>query len=423
MNRPEQETERLRRAVEELSVLNRIAQAVGATNTVQEVIDELVKHTIRCLHAEQVVISLVQRQSDADPKTVVRHRASGNLPDFHLTQGLLGLMLHTGSPFLTNDPQHDDKLRGVPVPENLASLLCVPLTVKGKIIGILAACNRKPEGGFDLEDQRLLAIIASQSAQVLENARLREEERELEKIQRDLKLAREIQVGLLPNRPPDVEGYELAASSIPALSVGGDYYDFVPLQPERMGICLGDVSGKGIPAAMLMSNLQATVRGQAPVNSDAASCLNWANELLYRSTPVEKFATVFFGILDPLTHRLNYTNAGHERPIWLQAAGGPERRLDMGGMMLGVLPDFAYLQDTIEFAPGDVLFVYSDGVTDAENEQEQSFGEEALLEVLRAHRREPAPQILAHVAAAVTAHVGGAEPLDDITMLALKRVE
>lgn len=423
MNRQEHETDRLRRAVEELTVLNRIAQAVGASNTVQDVIDELVKQTIRCLHAEQVVISLVDKLSGADPKTVVRHRASGSLPEFHLTQGLLGLMQHSGTPFLSNDPHGDEKLRGLRLPADLDSLLCVPLTVKGEIIGILAACNRKQGNAFDLEDQRLLSIIASQSAQVLDNARLREEERELEKIQRDLKLAREIQVGLLPDRAPALEGYELAASSIPALSVGGDYYDFVPLGADRLGICLGDVSGKGVPAALLMSNLQATIRGQAPINEDAAGCLNWANQLLYRSTPIEKFATVFFGILDPLTHRLNYTNAGHEHPIWLPSDGGEPQRLATGGLMLGILPDFSYLQETVPIEPGDLVFVYSDGATDATDDQDRPFGEETLLEVLRDSRGESAGAVLERVAAAITAHVGGAEPIDDITLLALKRLD
>ncbi len=422
---PTDETRRLLRAVDELTVLNRIAQAVGATSTYQEVIDELVKHTIRCLKAEQVVISLVEKNADTDPRTIVRHRASGGLPEFHLTQGLQGLILVSNAPFLSNDPQHDQALRGILLPESLDSLLCVPLTVKGAIIGVLIACNKKSGNGFGPDDQRLLAIIASQSAQVLENARLREEEIQLEKMQRDVRLAREIQLGLLPDAAPEVPGYEFAADSLPAQSVGGDYYDFVPLSGQRMGLCLGDVSGKGVPASLLMSNLQATIRGQAHANPDAGSCLNWANQLLFRSTPVEKFATLFYAILDPENHQLNFSNAGHEHPLLLRAdaTGQEPEKLATGGLMLGILPDFSYLQNTIDLRPGDLLFIFSDGVTDAENPAGEPFGEGALLRLLRTHRSKPAIELVRHVGQAVAEHAATADQLDDITMVALKRLD
>ena len=418
-----EENIRLRRAVDELTVLNEIARAIAATGSFQQVIDQLVKHTLRSIHAEQVVISLVEKHSGADPVTVVRHCDSGDMPEFHLTQGLLGLMLVKKEPFLTNDPHREERLQGLSLPENLVTLLCVPLIVKGEIIGILAACNKKGNGGFQMEDQRLLAIIAGQSAQVLDNARLREEEALLAQMQRDIQLAREIQVGLLPHITPKVPGYDLATMSIPAQSVGGDYYDFIPLDECRMGLCLGDVSGKGIPASLLMANLQATMRGQAHVNPDAGNCLNWANQLLFRSTSLEKFATLFYGILDPCSHQLNYSNAGHERPLhWTTGGTGPQpAQLGTGGLMLGALPEFNFRQETISLAPGDLLVIYSDGVTDAVNELDEPFGDRELVRLLDGIRDRPAGEIVQAVADAVGNHAGKAAQLDDITLLVLRR--
>ena len=177
--------------------------------------------------------------------------------------------------------------------------MCVPLSLKRQLIGVLTVFNKRAAEGFTESDQRLLSIIAAQSAQVIENARLYEEEQALREMRRDLEVARNIQMKLLPKSAPEIAGFDIAGKSVPAQNVGGDYFDFLPAGEQRFAICLGDVVGKGMPAALLMANVQATIRGQNLLQPSAGECLGRSNRLLYESTDSDKFVTLFYGILDP----------------------------------------------------------------------------------------------------------------------------
>jgi sigma-B regulation protein RsbU (phosphoserine phosphatase) len=275
------------------------------------------------------------------------------------------------------------------------SVLCVPLLVRARLVGVLTAFNKRAGGGptdgaaaFNAEDERLLAIIASQSAQVLENARLAEGERELLRMQEQLRLAADLQARLLPSAPPEVLGYDVAGWSLSSEAVGGDYFDFIPLEDGRLGFAVGDVVGKGLPAALLMANVRATLRGQAS-GSNAAACLERANALLHGSTSRREFVTLFYGVLDPVRHRVRYANAGHNRPLLL-ATGKAPARLETGGLALGMVSSCAYEEAEVAIGPGDLLFVYSDGVTEAMDADREEFGEARLAAVLEGCRDAPA---------------------------------
>lgn len=197
------------------------------------------------------------------------------------------------------------------------------------------------EDGFTLEDQRMLSIVATQSAQVLENARLYDEAQSLKNIEEELKFANDIQANLLPKSNPKIDGFDIVGRSIPAKKVGGDYYDFIPIDENKNAICLGDISGKGIPAAMVMANLQATLRGQALFTSSAGECLTRANKLLWRSTDIQTFASLFYGILDKSENIFHFSNAGHN-PTFLINSDKEVTRLTKGGTVLGFIEDYQY---------------------------------------------------------------------------------
>jgi sigma-B regulation protein RsbU (phosphoserine phosphatase) len=421
--RLQEENTRLRRAVDELSLLNELAAAIGAAHNTQQVIEEIVQRCLRTVGAEEVVISLREKTSEDIMKTYIRHKVVDVLQELHLTQGLLALMGSRRSPLLINDVAGDTRLRGLAFERELTSLLCVPLLVQGELIGVLAAYNKKGGAGFTEGDQRILEIIATQSAQMLENARLSEEERALADMRREVELARGIQMDLIPDTPPRLPGYEIAGRTLPAQSVGGDYLDYFMLESGRLALCLGDVSGKGIPASLLMANLQATLRGQSQLHTETHDTVSWANRLLYRSTSPEKFATLFYAVLDPARHELSYCNAGHERPLLLAGAAGrePPRILVEGGLMLGVMSEFEYPSGLVTLAPGDLLVVYSDGVTDALDASGWAFGMDALVARLQEVRGESPEVVVDAVVDAVRAHAAGAAQLDDITLLALRR--
>jgi len=284
-----EENERLQGAVAQLSLLNELAQAVGMSESSETMIRAIVKRAKRALNAEQVMIYLSVHRGDEDVyNTVIRQQTRSVKRSFHFDEALGAMMEVHKTPFVTNDPHNERRMQNVAMDPDLRSLLCVPLMVRGKLTGIVVACNKRHAEGFGEEDKRIFAIMANQSAQVLENTRLREEEEAYERLQHDVQMARDIQRGLLPKASPEVAGYDIAGCSIPAELVGGDYFDFIPLAGDRMAVCLGDVSGKGIPASLLMANLQATLRGQAHVSGSPLDCVVWSNRLLYRSTAPEK---------------------------------------------------------------------------------------------------------------------------------------
>jgi sigma-B regulation protein RsbU (phosphoserine phosphatase) len=418
----QEENDQLKRAVEELSILNDLARAIGASVDSGDIIRKIVDRSMRAVQAEQTVVTLVDRNAAQSMKTLVRAMtSSAEHPHYHLSENLIGWMHLYKKPLRTNDPGADERFRGLRWDESIHSILCVPLMVKSELIGVVTTYNKKSPDGFTEADQRLLAIIAGQSAQIIENARLYEEEKALVGMKEQVKLAAQIQVDLLPKRPPTIAGYDLAASSTAAQMVGGDYYDFISMPDARWVVCLGDVSGKGLPASLLMASLQATLRGQSALCSPVGEMIGRSNRLIYQSTDPEKFATLFTGVVDLTTHTMAFCNAGHENPILLRKDGTIDR-LATGGMALGVLEEFPYQQDDARLEPGDILVVYSDGIPDAVNEFDHPFGEERLLNAIQENAARPAVEIMDAVVGAVREHEQGAEQIDDLTIIVVKRL-
>jgi len=425
---PEQEVRRLRRAVDELSILNEIATAIGSTLSLKSIVELIIEKCVKHLKVEQGAVLLHQPERPDKPfRTVVRQADSAaEVVPLRFGDQLTGWMLHHQKPLLINDLATDPRFQAPPAGFPIRSLLSVPLPLKGQMIGVLTVFNKRAPGpeaaeGFTEGDQRLLAIIAAQSAQVIENARLYEEEQALRRIQEELRLAWEIQTSLLPKERPSIPGYELAGKSVPARNVGGDYFDFIPCEPNRLAVCLGDVSGKGMPAALLMANLQATIRGQALVCGSAAGCLRRANALLFRSTDAHKFATLFYGILDTVDHQLSYSNAGHNPPLLFRGRDAEPERLGTGGLILGALEDFPYDEVRVALRPGDLLLLYSDGITEAESSREEEFGEERLAAVVRRNWEVPSLGLVETILGEVQRHAGDCAPMDDMTLVVLRR--
>jgi serine phosphatase RsbU (regulator of sigma subunit) len=417
------ENRQLKRAVEELSILNDLARSIGASVNSADIIHTIVDRSLRAVQAEQTVVTLVDHAEDRAARTLVRvHTSSAEHPKYHLNDTLLGWMHLYKKPLRCANPGEDDRFRDAGWDDSVHSVLCVPLLVKGALIGVISCYNKRgSQAGFTEEDQRLLAIIAGQSAQIIENARLYEEEKALASMREQLRLAAQIQQDLLPRSSPRIDGYDLAATSIAALVVGGDYFDFIPQTAGRMAICLGDVSGKGMPASLLMASLQATLRGQSALQSPVADIITRSNAFLYHNTDPEKFATLFMGVLDPATGEISYCNAGHERPLLVRADGKVER-LTEGGLALGVLESFPYTERTATLDPGDVLVVYSDGIPEATDELGNFFGEARLVECLAKNAPRGASALMAAVIEAVRGHERGTPRADDLTIVVVRRL-
>jgi sigma-B regulation protein RsbU (phosphoserine phosphatase) len=257
-------------------------------------------------------------------------------------------------------------------------------------------------------------------ALLIENAHLTTRAVEQEKLRKDVALAAEVQRRLLPAGPPRSPFATLAAFTLPARLVGGDYYDFLDLGGGRIGIAVADVSGKGVAAALLMSAVQASLRvitsaGEVPLSQLAARM----NAFLYQSTGANKYATFFYAQLDEETRQLAYVNAGHNPPFLVRAsdAGATVVELAAGGTVIGLFEEMSYESASVELQSGDLLVAFTDGVTEALDPSGEEFGEERLKDLLRSVRGAPADDVASHLAAAMKAWMGGAEQHDDLTFV------
>jgi len=289
----------------------------------------------------------------------------------------------------------------------------------GRLAGLLVLGPRLSEGPYSGEDKRLLASVASQAGTTLENIRLAEEIAERMEVERrvarEMEIAKEVQARLLPQAPPNLKTLDCAAECIQTRSVGGDYYDFLDFGPERVGLAMADVSRKGVHAALLVATLQAQLRSQSgPGHVDPAQLLERVNQVLWRSTAAEHYATLFFGIYDDSTRQLVYVNCGHNPPLCLRQDGSV-RRLAATATVIGLFEHWTCSIGQVELVPGDLLAIFSDGVTEAASGQDE-FGEPRLIEELRAHRSLPANEIVAAILNRVQQYSRAAQS-DDLTLL------
>ncbi len=421
-----EENKRLKKAVEELSVLNEIATAISSTLGLNEIIDLIVWKCIKHLNVEQAAVMLLSDNKPEDKfQTMIRKadKKSESFVPFRLDSQITGWILKNRKPLLVNEFGSDSRFNNSLLQvHGIKSFLSVPLISKGEIIGIITVFNKKNNSVFTEEDQKLLSIIAAQSTQTIVNARLLEEEKKLLQLEQELKTAAAIQKNILPKVIPNIPGYEIAATNIPAKEVGGDYYDFILRNDDKLIFCLGDITGKGIPAAMLMANLQATFRSQSQIHSGLSQIVCSSNTLLHKSTEVDKYATLFTGILDYGNHILTYCNAGHNDAIKLSGKGYMEK-LTKGGIIIGFMEDVSYEEDSVKLEPGDTIVVYSDGITETMNEQEEEFGEERFEKLLTGNSTVSAEELLRKIISETERFAGNQPQSDDKTLLIIRRVK
>jgi len=424
LSKLQQENIKLRTAVEELSVINEITTAITSTQSIEKIVDKIIRKCVKHLKVEQGVVMLLDEKDQDNPfHTMIRKQDSTtNLLPYRLDTQLTGWMLVNKNPLLINDFKSDRRFQTDPNDSDIPikSLLSVPMQLKGKMIGLITVFNKKSESGFTNNDQRLLGIIAAQSAHVIENARLYINEQTLLKLQEEMRLAYDIQVNLLPKENPIVESYQIAGKSIPAKEVGGDYYDFVSIDKNNLAFCLADITGKGIPAALLMSNLQATFRGQTLLNKSCKDSVAFANDLLFHNTSPTKFATLFNGILNNEKNEITYTNAGHNNPFLIKS-DNTIKRLDVGGVIVGIMPSVPYNEEVIQFEEGDLLVIFSDGITEAMNSEEEEYEEERFTKLLLKNKNKTSEELIDIIIDEVTQFCEGQPQMDDMTLIIIKR--
>jgi phosphoserine phosphatase RsbU/P len=311
----------------------------------------------------------------------------------------------------------------------LQSELLLPIAVRDKLLGFISLGPKKSEEPYTGSDVRLLKSVAAQAGLALENANLMreiaDEVAQRERLNREVEIAREVQERLFPQKLPAIAGLDYAGHCRPALGVGGDYYDFLALPQGHLGVAIGDVSGKGIAAALMMASLQASLRGEATrAPENLALAVANVNRLVYEASAENRYATFFYGQYDPAARRFDYVNAGHNPPMLFHCGSGQwtVSRLEIGGTVVGLLETFPYQQGSVGLLEGDLLIAYTDGISEAMNPADEEWGEGRLMEAIKSSASLSAEEILQHIFAAADAFVAGAKQHDDMTLVVLRAV-
>jgi serine phosphatase RsbU (regulator of sigma subunit) len=370
---------------------------------------------VQAVNAQRGVLMSLEGGSLA----VRAHKGEG----FRISSRVRDKVIQERASILVRDAQLDEAFKDQLsiVEQKVHTMMAAPLQSGERTMGLIYVDSPSAAREFTKDDLSLLTVMANTAAIRIENARLAEIEEADRRMQRDLAQAAEIQSAMLPAQAPRAPGADSAGFNAPCRTVGGDYYGFFPYADGRVGVALGDVSGKGMPASLMMMALHARMQVLAEDPSDLAAFMTRLNKATCVNCPDNRFITFFFCVFDGATGDLAYANAGHNPPVILRASGEAEL-LEGGGPPLGILPMAPYGEQRARLERGDLLAVYSDGVTEATNAAEEEFGEKRLIEALRRHRASPAGEIIQGVRTSLAEFAAGAPQADDITLVIAKRV-
>lgn len=405
-----------------LALISKVGVTLLASATLQETLQQIASLVFEAVPADRCLIMMRDEGSTELKVAVARLRdRQGEIGEIRVSRTVMEEVVGQGRSVLTSDAQHDPRFASSTMMiQNIRSVLAVPLGVGEKVFGIIYADSPIAESRFSEDHLKVLTTLASVAAIRVENARLLEEQIDRQRLEHELQLASEIQQRFQPTASPNVPGYELQGISFPCYEIGGDYYDFIEREDGRMVIALGDVSGKGTAAALLMSSLHAAVHAQASSHNSLVETIGAVNRYLAENIPPNRFVTLFYAELDPQTGALSFLNAGHNPPLIIHSAGTVEQ-LGSGGLPLGILPEAEYREGRTQLQHGDVLVVYSDGVSEAQNPQGEEFGSTRLHEVVSRNLDASAAGIRDRIESALSKFAQGTPAADDITLVIVKR--
>jgi serine phosphatase RsbU (regulator of sigma subunit)/pSer/pThr/pTyr-binding forkhead associated (FHA) protein len=402
-------------SADKVGALIRAGRELAGHRPLAELFPLILDLAIEAVHAERGVLLTLEGDS-----LVVKASSGGN---FRISSGVRDRVLKDRTSILVNDVLSDEAFRGMQslVAQQVRMLMAVPLqTNTENVIGLIYVDSPTLVREFTVEDLNLLTVMANVAAIRIEHARLAEIEQAERILAKDLEQAAIIQQQLIPSKAPEVPGVEISGYNAACRTVGGDYYDFLTYPDGRLAIALGDVSGKAMPAALLMTSLHARVRVLAEEPTDVADLITRLNRHTTANCPSNRFISFFFSLLDPRSGEIVYSNAGHNPPM-LARVDGTIETLEGGGLIMGLFPNAHYESQTARMYPGDVLVLFSDGVTEATNPQGDEFEETRLIEVLRANRHKTANEVAEAIITAVAEFVDGAPAADDVTIVVVRK--
>ena len=398
-------------------VLLEIDRKLSSSLELEEVLETILNSLRKIVDCNAAGIFLVNKKTQEIERIEVfgYDRAVEADLTLKIGQGLIGYVAKTGESVIVPDVRLDPRYVNAKV-ETLSEMVA-PITLNSEILGVF---NLESDqlNAFDQEDLVQLKVFANQAAISIERARLHRMAVERKKMTEELSIARQIQLTFLPKQNPTIPGFDIAGANIPSERIGGDYYDFIPVGENRLGIAIGDVSGKGVPASLIMASFRASLIAEIRNNYAIRTIIRKVNRLLYESIERENFVTALYGVLDWKHKSFTFSNAGHNPPFLFRHKGEVEY-LQQGGLALGILPDSTYQEKTFNLKSDDILVFYTDGVTEALNSERQEFGQARLISLLKEVRTLSASELLQSILNAVNQFTEGVRS-DDITLIVVK---
>ncbi len=413
-----------------LAIISRVSLTLLSPLSLDETLQQVLERVFEALPADRGYVMLLETPEEnpaGAPELVckalkTRGPSSDAQANIEISSSISERVLRQGESVLIYDAQQDPRFQQQHsvLLGGLRSVMAVPLSVENRVSGMIYVDNPTFTDRFTERHLQLLKLIADVAAIRIENVRLLEVQQEQKRLANELAVASEIQFRLHPESPPAIPGYDLIGVSFPCYEVGGDYYDFIGKANGQYVVTLGDVSGKGTGAALLMSSIHAAVRAHTTTRLSASEVMTEINHYIYDNTPSNRYVTLFYSELDPRTHQLTYINGGHNSPL-LVRANGEVTCLDIGGFPVGITPFCDYREGFVTLEPGDVLVIYSDGVTESVNEEGEEFGESRLIDIVQKHRNRTAAGLRDRIDEALQKFVGRAKSVDDLTLVIVKR--
>lgn len=415
---------RIKSDYKSLAILNEVSRALVLHQPLNELLERIMELISEYVPMDRGVLMIKEgNPPQLIPKVIRINNKSLAQKKIQVSQSIINLVLDKHSSVLTTDALADPRfmMKESVIKSSIHSAMCVPLWNDQEIIGVIYSDRISLVDQFTKEDLRLLTLLSNLAAVKIENARLIDKAIEQEKMEKELALAARIQKDFLPRQNPVCDKFDIAGTNIPCQQVGGDYYDFISIDPNRLAVIVADVSGKGISAALLMASLRAALYSEIHPRVEIPGMAAKLNDFVHRSSSSNMFITFFLGELDLNAAKLRYVNAGHNPPLFLRKNGRVEP-LESCGFCLGMFPAVSYELKEVNLNAGDSAVFFTDGITESRNKNNEEYGEERLVEFLKKNIKQSASRIVEKICAELASFSAGVPPLDDMTCIIVKRV-
>jgi serine phosphatase RsbU (regulator of sigma subunit)/pSer/pThr/pTyr-binding forkhead associated (FHA) protein len=416
---------------EKLTMLIGLGQELSQTFNVKQLLPKIADSLFSVFKQADRVFIILQEDGRLIPEVIKTRRATEDPNETRFSRKIVNMCLETGQSLLWEDASSGKmvELTASIADVKIRSVMCVPLMTRDpnqpKAFGVIQLDTLDRFKKFSQDDLKLLLSVAGQSAVAIENAKMHESLLTRAGLERDLRLAQQVQKSFLPKNRPKIEGYEFCDHYESAQEVGGDYFDYIPLQTSRIGVMIGDVAGKGVPAALFMAKVSADVRFCTLTETSLASAITRLNEFLQEAGLLDRFVTLGACVVDATTHEVTTVNAGHVPPLVYRKASDTFEEpvtTEMTGFPLGVVDGYSYEMTKFHLDPGDSVMLFTDGVTESKSQDDRDFEMDGVRQALKSGPMTPKPMV-ERLMAAVKQHASGRKPHDDITVVCFGRTQ